>query len=65
MDKEIGISKREEILQRFKDEGYFVLIKDEQKNGIWYRLKRFNSDITVSLWMDNDGSFRFQFEDWT
>lgn len=65
MDKEIGISKREEILQRFKDEGYFVLIKDEQENGIWYRLKRFNSDITVSLWMDNDGSFRFQFEDWT
>ena len=65
MDKEIGISKREEILQRFKDEGYFVLIKDEQKNGIWYRLKRFNSDITISLWMDNDGSFRFQFEDWT
>lgn len=49
MDKEIGISKREEILQRFKDEGYFVLIKDEQENGIWYRLKRFNSDITVSL----------------
>lgn len=65
MDKEIGISKREEILQRFKDEGYFILIKDEQENGIWYRLKRFNSDITVSLWMDNDGSFRFQFEDWT
>lgn len=65
MDKEIGISKREEILQRFKDEGYFVLIKDEQENGIWFRLKRFNSDITVSLWMDNDGSFRFQFEDWT
>lgn len=65
MDKEIGISKREEVLQRFKDEGYFVLIKDEQENGIWYRLKRFNSDITVSLWMDNDGSFRFQFEDWT
>ena len=65
MDKEIGISKREEILQRFKDEGYFVLIKDEQENGIWYRLKRFNSDITISLWMDNDGSFRFQFEDWT
>lgn len=65
MDKEIGISKREEILQRFKDEGYFVLIKDEQKNGIWYRLKRFNSDITVSLWMDNDGSYRFSFEDWT
>lgn len=65
MDKEIGISKREEILQRFKDEGYFVLIKDEQKNGIWYRLKRFNSDITVSLWMDNDGSFKFSFEDWT
>ena len=65
MDKEIGISKREEILQRFKDEGYFVLIKDEQKNGIWYRLKRFNSDITISLWMDNDGSYRFSFEDWT
>lgn len=65
MDKEIGISKREEILQRFKDEGYFVLIKDEQKNGIWYRLKRFNSDITVSLWMDNDGSFKFSYEDWT
>ncbi len=65
MDKEIGISKREQILQRFKDEGYFVLIKDEQENGIWFRLKRFNSDITVSLWMDNDGSFRFQFEDWT
>lgn len=65
MDKEIGISKREEILQRFKDEGYFVLIKDEQENGIWYRLKRFNSDITVSLWMDNDGSFKFSFEDWT
>lgn len=65
MDKEIGISKREEILQRFKDEGYFVLIKDEQENGIWYRLKRFNSDITVSLWMDNDGSYRFSFEDWT
>ena len=64
MDKEIGISKREEILQRFKDEGYFVLIKDEQKNWIWYRLKRF-SDITVSLWMDNDGSYRFSFEDWT
>ena len=49
MDKEIGISKREEILQNFKNKGYFVLIKDEQKNGIWYRLKRFNSDITVSL----------------
>ena len=65
MDKEIGISKREEILQRFKDEGYFVLIKDEQENGIWFRLKRFNSDITVSLWMDNDGSYRFSFEDWT
>lgn len=65
MDKEIGISKREEILQRFKDEGYFVLIKDEQENGIWYRLKRFNSDITISLWMDNDGSYRFSFEDWT
>ena len=65
MDKEIGILKREQILQRFKDEGYFVLIKDEQKNGIWFRLKRFNSDITVSLWMDNDGSFKFSFEDWT
>lgn len=65
MDKEIGISKREEILQRFKDEGYFVLIKDEQENGIWYRLKRFNSDITISLWMDNDGSFKFSYEDWT
>ena len=65
MDKEIGISKREEILQRFKDEEYFVLIKDEQENGIWYRLKRFNSDITVSLWMDNDGSFKFSYEDWT
>jgi hypothetical protein len=52
-------------LQRFKDEGYFVLIKDEQENGIWYRLKRFNSDITISLWMDNDGSFKFSFEDWT
>lgn len=65
MDKEIGISKREEVLQRFKDEGYFVLIKDEQENGIWYRLKRFNSDITISLWMDNDGSFKFSFEDWT
>lgn len=65
MDKEIGISKREEILQRFKDEGYFVLIKDEQENGIWFRLKRFNSDITISLWMDNDGSYRFSFEDWT
>ena len=34
MDKEIGISKREEILQSFKNKGYFVLIKDEQKNGI-------------------------------
>ena len=56
MDKEIGISKREEILQWFKD---------EQENGIWYRLKRFNSDITVSLWMDNDVSFKFSFEDWT
>lgn len=65
MDKEIGISKREEILQNFKNKGYFVLIKDEQKNGIWYRLKRFNSDITVSLWMDNDGSFKFSYEDWT
>ena len=65
MDKEIGISKREEILQSFKNKGYFVLIKDEQKNGIWYRLKRFNSDITISLWMDNDGSFKFSFEDWT
>jgi hypothetical protein len=49
MDKEIGISKREEILQRFTEEGYFVLIKEEQKNGIWYRLKRYQSDITISL----------------
>ena len=49
MDKEIGISKREEILQRFKDEGYHVIIKDEQEDGIWHRLKQWNNDITISL----------------
>lgn len=65
MEREIGISKRDKVLERFTEEGYFVLIKEEQKNGIWYRLKRYQSDITISLWMDNDGSFRFQFEDWT
>ena len=65
MEREIGISKRDKVLEGFTEEGYFVLIKEEQKNGIWYRLKRYQSDITISLWMDNDGSFRFQFEDWT
>lgn len=65
MDREIGIENRDKVLQGFKDEGYFILIKDEQSNGIWYRLKKFQSDITVSLWMDNDGSFKFNYEDWT
>ena len=64
MDKEIGIEMRGQVLELIKDLGYRVLIKDEQENGIWYRLKKWNSDITLSLWMDNDGSYRFNFEDW-
>lgn len=34
MDREIGIENRDKVLQGFKDEGYFILIKDEQSNGI-------------------------------
>jgi hypothetical protein len=49
MEREIGISKRDKVLERFTEEGYFVLIKEEQNNGIWYRLKRYQSDITISL----------------
>ena len=50
-------------MKGFYDAGYSVIIKEEQSNGVWFRLKRGSSDITVSLWMDNDGSFRFEFED--
>ena len=40
MEREIGISKRDKVLEGFTEEGYFVLIKEEQKKGMWYRLKR-------------------------
>ena len=60
----MGIEMRGQVLELIKDLGYRTLIKDEQENGIWYRLKKWNSDITLSLWMDNDGSFKFSFEDW-
>ncbi len=65
MEREIGLKRRGPVLKGFYDAGYNVIIKEEQSNGVWFRLKKGSSDITVSLWMDNDGSFRFQFEDWT
>ena len=38
-----------EVLNMIEDQGYQVIIKEEQSNGVWYRLKRWHSDITISL----------------
>lgn len=55
---------RSKVLQVILDQGYHVIIKDEQENGIWYRLKQWHNDITISLWCGNDGKYVMEFEDW-
>ena len=55
---------REKVLDAIKDKGYHIILKDEQENGIWYRLKQWHNDITISLWCGNDGKYVIEFEDW-
>lgn len=64
MDRELNLEKRESVLKTLKDLGYHILKEDKQKNGIWYRLIKEGDYISISLWMDNDGYYRFEFEDW-
>ena len=64
MDKELNLEKRESVLKTFIDLGYHVLKEEKQPNGIWYRLIKERSYISISLWCDNNGYYRFEFEDW-
>ena len=53
------------ILEMFAAFGFNTIVKkEEQKNGTWYRIKKDGEDITISLWMDKKGFYRFEFESW-
>lgn len=53
---------REQVLEMLKAQGYEIIREEHQKNGIWYRVKRSNSDITISLWCENDNNKKFVME---
>lgn len=56
---------REKVINGFRSIGWFVIISKEEKDGLWVRLKnRDGREETISLWIDNNGECRFNFEDW-
>lgn len=56
---------REKVLNGFKSLGWFVIVSKKESNGLWVRLKhRDGREETISLWLDDSGYNRFEFENW-